>query len=126
MPARVTDAQVRTHARLGATDPVQAAIDTATIRVDALIGTGQSDAKLTLIELWLASHYAVLAVPSARLTGHSQGGQSISASGQFGKGLDATVYGQTAKGLDSSGTLAAEDAAATSSAAPVAAGVAVV
>lgn len=108
--ARVTEAQVKAVADGLGAKTITAPIDAAHAHLDALV-TGLSEAQLTQIELYLAAHYAVLGTPTAHLTGTGAGGVSISASGEFGRGLDATLYGQMAKRLDTSGKLAEQDRA---------------
>lgn len=84
-------------------------IDTASSVVDDVVacaarkGKTLSDAKLELIERWLAAHhYAVMDKP---FQSSSTAGASASYNGQTAMGYNATLYGQSAINLDSSGCL---------------------
>lgn len=84
---------------------IQAFIDTATLVVDAnLLDKGLSTDLLTQIETWLAAH--LLSMRDQRTSGRKIGDVSFTYQGQTGLGLDATLYGQQVKLLDTSGTLA--------------------
>ena len=81
-------------------------IATATLVVtEELADQGLSDDRLTQIELYLAAHFAALNDP--RMESEEIGGEYKSkVQGKTEMNLDATFYGQTAKLLDTSGTLA--------------------
>jgi len=86
-----------------ATDVVDAVSAYATAEGSALSGT-----RLELIERWLTAHYYQISDPG--YSSRSTGGTSGTFHGQTGKGYDATMYGQQAKLLDTSGYLAGLDA----------------
>lgn len=71
-----------------------------------LAGQGMGTALLTEIEKWLAAHFVAIFDP--RVKSESVGGewQASYQIGKEGAGLKATVYGQQAIMLDTSGTLA--------------------
>jgi len=109
MPIRTTEQAVKAIL-LGHYDSVsdiQPFIDTATILVDRIqaadIKGQMTDNALEKVEAYLAAHFYAHAdqITTSKSTG--------SASGQFqGRtdlGFDATLYGQTAKRLDSTGIL---------------------
>lgn len=84
---------------------ITAFIGTANLVVTSnLADKGLSDATLTDIETWLSAH--LLSMRDQRVIGRSIGDVSFQYQGQTGLGLDATIYGQQVKLLDSSGTLA--------------------
>lgn len=66
-----------------------------------------SDARLELIERWLAAHFA--AVNDPRTTLEHAGSVRVFFEGKSGLGLDFTRYGQQAKIIDTAGNLAALD-----------------
>lgn len=66
-------------------------------------GVTLSATRLELIERWLAAHFYKLS--DKGFASSSQQGASASYDGQTGMGFDATLYGQTASRLDSSGCL---------------------
>jgi hypothetical protein len=84
-------------------------IETAAVVVDDVIecatrkGKTVSAAKAEIIERWLAAHF--YGVSDKPLSSESEGGASGSYHGQTGMYLDATLYGQTAKLLDTTGCL---------------------
>lgn len=78
----------------------------ATALIDeSLTGKGLSDAILKEIERWLSAHLVAISRerPSKE---EGAGGAFIKYTGEWGKGLSSTSYGQTAIALDTSGTLA--------------------
>lgn len=84
---------------------ITAFIGTANLIVTGnLADKGLGDALLTDIETWLSAH--LLSMRDQRVSGRSIGDVSFQYQGQTGLGLDATIYGQQVKVLDSSGTLA--------------------
>lgn len=106
MTARTTTAAVKLIIGTTLTDAqIQAFIDTATLVVDAnLLDKGLSTDLLTQIETWLAAH--LLSMRDQRTSARKIGDVSFTYQGQTGLGLDATLYGQQVKLLDTSGTLA--------------------
>ncbi|MGH7961772.1 MAG: hypothetical protein ACRERD_08090 [Candidatus Binatia bacterium] len=72
-----------------------------------LVSQNLSISELKEIERWLAAHFTAARFP--RKQSDSVTGASVSFQGASGLGLDGTVYGQTAKQLDWTGTLAAVD-----------------
>lgn len=122
--ARVTPSEVRLVVRLSSeaaiTDGDMAThIGVASRLVDDLLGTkGLSDARLKDIELYISAHFAalfdrgVMAMESAAGPARDR----YYAESAIGKYLDLTIWGQQARVLDTSGTLAetvTEDAADT-------------
>lgn len=85
---------------------INAFINTAHRFIQAnLLGVGLSADILTQIELWLAAHF--LAIRDQRVESESVGGEwSAKYQGKTAMGFQATLYGQQALTLDSSGTLA--------------------
>ena len=75
-----------------------------TMVTEYLSSSGLSDALLKEITKWLAAH--MVASVDRREKSESFGDASRSFDGQTGMGLDATMYGQQAKLLDTTGTLA--------------------
>lgn len=63
-----------------------------------------SDARLELIERWLAAHFYTTRDP--RLASEGAGGISVSYQSTVGFGFDASHYGQMAVRLDTNGGLA--------------------
>ena len=92
-------------------------IDTASAMVDDVVDCAAlkdivlTDARLELIERWLAAH--LYAVSDKPYTSKSTEGASASFNGQTATYLEATLYGQTAMRLDSSNCLNAVGAAET-------------
>lgn len=89
--------------------PLTPYIETATVVIDRLaayaaeIETTVTDAELELLERWLAAWaYCMSDKP---YSSRSTLGASGSFHGQTGKGLEANLYGQTAKRLDPTGYL---------------------
>ena len=90
------------------TDPtITAFITSANIFVNSNLGSaGLGEDLLFEIERWLAAHMiSVTRERTAKKEG--AGGASIEYTGEWGKGLSGSSYGQTAIALDSSGTLTA-------------------
>ncbi len=81
-------------------------ITSASVFVDeALLGKGLADNTLKEIERWLSAHMIAL---SRERTAQSEeaGGAKIVYAGDWGTDLNATSYGQMAKTMDTTGTLA--------------------
>jgi hypothetical protein len=88
-------------------------IDTAASVIDDVVdcaarkGITMSDAKLELLERWMAAHfYCVMDKP---YSSKSTSGASGSFHGQTAQGFSATLYGQQAMRIDTSGCLYAID-----------------
>lgn len=89
---------------LDTTIDLTAFIITANLIVtEELDGEGLSDARLKEIERYLVAHLACLKDP--REETESFGDASSRYQGKTGMGLDATIYGQQVKILDSTGKL---------------------
>lgn len=71
---------------------------------DKLSGEGLSSDLLKEIERWLSAHFVSARDP--RIKQEKTEGASVTYTGNFGKGLDLTPYGQNVKLLDSTGILA--------------------
>lgn len=71
---------------------------------NSLADQGMSDELLAVIETWLSAH--LLSMRDMRTDRRSIGDVSFDYQGQTGLGLDATLYGQQVKVLDTSGILA--------------------
>ena len=92
---------------------VDAAILVATSLVDdQLLGLGYADAKLKNIELYLASHFAVLSSEKGPHAAIVVGEASERYHNIYEAGLASTRFGQQAMLLDSSGKLSALSAKA--------------
>lgn len=84
-------------------------IETAATLVDDILakatelGIPLTDTRLEVIERWLAAH--LYCVTDRPYKSRSAGGSSGTFDGNTDKGLDATLYGQTAKVLDTTGVL---------------------
>jgi hypothetical protein len=84
-------------------------IETAATLVDDIVakavelGIPLTDARLEVIERWLAAH--LYCVTDRPYKSRSAGGASGTFDGTTDKGLDATLYGQTARVLDTTGFL---------------------
>lgn len=103
---QVTVSDVKTIFDTGLTDPsIQAAIDAAATLYRDQIGTGISNADTrNLVIKYLAAHF--LCVQSPRVASRGHGRTSESYQGQTSTGLNASMYGQMAQTLDTTGTLA--------------------
>ncbi len=90
---------------------LQPFIDTATILVDRIAAadstSSMTTASLELVERYLTAHFYAHADPitQSRSTGRVSG----QFQGRTDMGFDATLYGQTAKRLDATGTLSNMD-----------------
>jgi hypothetical protein len=71
---------------------------------EKLSATSLGDEKISRIGLFLAAHFA--STNSPQLKSESIGPHRWERQGQTGLGLDATLYGQSVKVLDTTGTLA--------------------
>ena len=79
-----------------------------TLRTEYLASSGLNAAKLSLIELYIAAHLAVLADQHGGMKRQSQGeaSETYREIHPRNTGLNATNFGQTAIMFDTSGTLA--------------------
>ena len=104
MANRVVSADVIAIMDTDQTD-VTVFIDTAnTLINDQLLGAGLSATLLTEIEKWLAAHF--VAVGKDRAVNQEKiGDASVKYDGKTAMAFDATLYGQTAMSLDTSGIL---------------------
>ena len=101
--ARVTDAEVKDIIDTSLTTTVF--ITAANLIVDEhLKGKDLSETELKEIERWLAAHF--VAVRDKRAQSETVGSAHVSYANAYDMGLDFTEYGQMAKVLDGSGTLA--------------------
>jgi hypothetical protein len=108
MAVRVTEEQVRSIMTEvdGSLTDLTAFIASANIVVDSVcLDSGYTDAKLALIELWLAAHFVAVADP--RRSSEGAGGISEGRQGQVALNLSVTMYGQQAMIIDTDGNLAA-------------------
>ena len=106
MTARTSTSEVKAIVSTTLTDAqIQAFIDTAALVVTTnLADKGLSAELLEAIEMWLAAH--LLSMRDQRVHARTIGDVSFTYQGQTGLGLDATLYGQQVKMLDTTGTLA--------------------
>lgn len=110
MAARVTEEEVREILTTSLTS-LTAFISTANVMVtEELVGEGLSDDRLKEIERYLAAHFACIASPRKR--DEKVDVASATYRGKTDMGLDATLYGQQAKILDTTGILAATSSGA--------------
>jgi len=105
MANRVTATEVKAiiDTQLGDTE-VDVFITTANLIVtNNLTGKSLSVASLAEIEKWLSAH--LIAITKTRQAQKKKVGDAEDTYGRVGLSLDSTSYGQTARILDSSGTL---------------------
>lgn len=97
VPANLTDSMI------------QAFIDDATLIVtEELTSAGMTDARLELIERYLAAHYVTILTERGGLTSSEvDGSKDTYSTFKDGAGLTMTRYGQMAIGFDTSGKLKA-------------------
>ena len=109
MAHRVLPAEVKEIIDTELSDPIVVTfIDAANLTVTALLGsdTTLGAAQLKEIERWYTAH--LIACTRARqVKSESVGDASVTYQGETGKGLDASMYGQMVKQLDTSGIMAA-------------------
>ena len=107
MAARVNSTQVKAIIDTSV-DDVSDWINTANVIVEAhLLGTGQSDAVLSKVELYLAAHFVALTEERGGLIRSSAEEAAETYADIYGKGFQSTRYGQQAISIDASGKLAA-------------------
>jgi hypothetical protein len=108
MANRVTNNEVKVIVETSIADVTTPFIDNAHLLVEEeLLGLGLSEARLKMIEMYLAAHYVSLAPGGDGNLLRSKTGQSEDEyAGNFSEGLALTRYGQQAISLDTSGTLA--------------------
>jgi len=110
--SRVSATQVKEIMETDLEDTViEAFITAANLTVTELLGTSAlSDATLLEIERWMAAHLIASTIDRA-VDKENTGPTGVTYSGKTAMGLDSTLYGQTCKLLDTTGTLAAFDLA---------------
>ncbi len=104
--ARVVVNQVKDIIDTGLTDgQIRAFINTShNFVVDLLTGEGLTEATLTEIELYLSAH--LLSLREQQAESESIGSEyTVKYQGKTDKGFEATMYGQTAMSLDTTGKL---------------------
>lgn len=105
---RVTAAQVMEIISTSqSTAVVNAFINSAHAVVEANLAGALDETLLTQIELWMAAHF--LAMKDQRKSAVKVGDLSVTYQGQTGMGLKATLYGQQAMSMDTTGKLASLD-----------------
>jgi len=101
---RVTEEQVKQIIEVEEGAILEPFITTANELVtEFCVGQGYTDARLALIELWLAAHFYTIRDP--RMASEGAGGISVSSQGRTDMGLDSSLYGQHAIVLDTAGGL---------------------
>jgi len=104
--ARVTDEEVKSIISLNVLTDTTPFIGTAHVFVNEyLLSSGQSEDVLKEIEKYIAAHLVALHPDERQLESQKIGEAEDKYSGDFGKLLDFTQYGQFAKSLDASGIL---------------------
>jgi len=102
----VTDAEVRAIYPCPSTKDLTPFINTAHLIVcEDLQASGNSDARLKEIELYLSAHYACLS-DGGQIQSHKVGDATDTYAVTKDSGLGSTQYGQVAIGIDNSGKLA--------------------
>ncbi len=92
------------------TSVIEAFITAANLTIDTVLATaGLSEDQLTEIERWLAAHLMACSV-EPQIMKEQAGNAAATYAGVTKMGLDATLYGQQVKILDTSGLLAAQEA----------------
>ncbi len=104
--ARVTTKEVKEIIQTELTD-LTAFITSANVMVtDRLADAGLGDSTLKEIERWTAAHFLAMSNMQPQVEEDKTGDARVKyMQSDLGKWLDATTYGQTAKTLDTSGTL---------------------
>lgn len=111
--AYTTPEKVAGIIEVDAGEDVSFAIDTAnSLILDHCMGKGYSEAKLELIERWLAAHFFAVKFP--RATAEKAGPVGENFQSKVDLALNVTHYGQQAMLLDSAGGLANYNAEVTS------------
>ena len=70
-----------------------------------MASSGLDDDQLKEIERWLTAHMMSMSVRARATSKEKVGDVSVEYAGQFGKGLEATPYGQMVLALDTTGTM---------------------
>jgi hypothetical protein len=105
MAARVTSSEVLEIMDNCPLTSVDAFIDAGTLVVDSVFGSDNQDALTKEIERWFVAHMVASSV--YRTTSDEKvGDAAVKYTGQWGKGLDSTPYGQMVKQIDTSGKMA--------------------
>lgn len=106
--ARTTDADVKKVIALNVLTDTTPFINTANLMVTQhLSNSGLSSEILAEIEKYLAAHLVALHPDERQVTREKLGEAENTYAGVFGKGLEATQYGQTVMMLDTTGSLSA-------------------
>lgn len=108
--ARATDTDVRAYVEMLDATSTTPYITAAAAVVEAnLASSGLSETILTQIEIFLAAHFAVLAVEKGGLRRETAGdsGNAYQTISERFKGFHLTRFGQTAISIDTTGKLAA-------------------
>mgnify|MGYP006876388260 FL=1 len=103
--ARVTEAEVE-EIYDGSGDITAAITISHQIVERELLDCGYEEDELKEIERYLAAHFADVSSGDSAITQIQQGERSVSYGVQYGKGLEGSIYGQTAMTLDTCGILA--------------------
>jgi hypothetical protein len=106
---RATDEDVRAYVVISTSVSTAPYINSAVVVVESLLeGKGLSESVLTQIEIFLAAHFAVLAVERGGIRREAMGesSQSFQTISENFKGFTLTRFGQSALALDTTGTLA--------------------
>lgn len=106
--ARATDADVRALVEMLASVSTTPFITAAAVVSDSLLaGKGLSEELLTQIEIYMAAHFAVLAVEKGGLIKDTRGVSSATYNQASNRlvGFASTKFGQMAMTMDSTGTL---------------------
>ncbi len=110
MAARVNASEVKELINTDLTDVIVASsIDIASRFIDDIVvGAGLSADRLADVELYLSAHFVAMRdQDEGMITEQDVGDAKVKYSGEFGKSLNLTRYGQMAIFLDTSGKLAA-------------------
>lgn len=110
MPVRVTAEEVKDILDTELSNSrIEAFIDSANVIITRLLGSANlGNDLLKKIELWLSAHY-IKANTDRQAIEEEAGPARQRFSDVFDVGLDSTTYGQTAKTLDPTGSLASMD-----------------
>lgn len=104
---RVTDEELREIVETRPDEVVTPFINDAALLVDETLGIlpNMTEARLTLLEKYLAAHLWVLAKEKGGLTSEKKGESAASYVTPKGKGLSSTRFGGLVRNLDTTGLL---------------------
>ena len=107
MATRVTEIQVKAIMDTAVeVDDITPFLTGANLLVtEKLTSSGLEDELLAEIERWLAAQMVSLSPKSRQVSREKIGDVDVSYSGQFGKGLESTSYGQMVLALDTTGIM---------------------